>query len=150
MSVMLTSSQNGDYLLVFKLGDELNDAAQLVIPTGVVRVESRQPGKPAVVRVVRQFGEIRLDQKSTRKIFQLFVTSGELVQVSAEFYFRADVIERLIARLRESAKASGDSTLDVAKFKELSGVSRKYAIPLLEYFDRRRVTQRIGDKRHVL
>jgi selenocysteine-specific elongation factor len=38
----------------------------------------------------------------------------------------------------------------VAAFKELSGVSRKYAIPLLEYFDRERVTRRAGDKRLIL
>jgi selenocysteine-specific elongation factor len=91
-----------------------------------------------------------LDAKSTRKIFQLFVTSGNLVQVSAEFYFLTDVIDRLVERLRESARASGDATLDVAKFKELAGVSRKYAIPLLEYFDRTRVTMRVGDKRQIL
>jgi selenocysteine-specific elongation factor len=91
-----------------------------------------------------------LDPKSARKIFQLFVTSGKLVQVSAEFYFLTDVIDRLVERLRESARASGDATLDVAKFKELAGVSRKYAIPLLEYFDRTRVTMRVGDKRQIL
>jgi len=35
-------------------------------------------------------------------------------------------------------------------FKELAGVSRKYAIPLLEYFDREKITRRAGDKRLVL
>jgi len=40
--------------------------------------------------------------------------------------------------------------IDVAAFKELAGVSRKYAIPLLEYFDRARVTRRAGDKRVIL
>ncbi len=40
--------------------------------------------------------------------------------------------------------------MDVAKFKELTGVSRKYAIPLLEYLDRERVTRRVGDMREIL
>jgi selenocysteine-specific elongation factor len=40
--------------------------------------------------------------------------------------------------------------IDVAAFKELAGVSRKYAIPLLEYFDNERVTRRSGDKRLIL
>jgi selenocysteine-specific elongation factor len=40
--------------------------------------------------------------------------------------------------------------IDVPRFKEIAGVSRKYAIPLLEYFDRTRVTVRVGDKRKVL
>ena len=39
--------------------------------------------------------------------------------------------------------------IDVATFKELAGVSRKYAIPLLEYFDREHVTRRAGDKRVI-
>jgi selenocysteine-specific elongation factor len=40
--------------------------------------------------------------------------------------------------------------IDVAEFKELTGVSRKYAIPLLEYLDRERVTKRVGDARVIL
>ena len=40
--------------------------------------------------------------------------------------------------------------MDVGRFKELTGVSRKYAIPLLEYLDRERVTKRIGDERVIL
>jgi len=42
------------------------------------------------------------------------------------------------------------TTIDVGKFKELTGVSRKYAIPLLEYLDRERVTRRVGDARQIL
>ena len=93
--------------------------------------------------------ESGLDARSVRKVFQLRVTSGELVQVSPEFYFRADVVERLIARLRELAKTSRDATLDVPRFKEIAGVSRKYAIPLLEFLDRQRVTRRLGDERMI-
>ena len=40
--------------------------------------------------------------------------------------------------------------IDVARFKELTGVSRKYAIPLLEYLDREHVTRRVGDVREIL
>ncbi|MGZ4816102.1 MAG: SelB domain-containing protein [Terriglobales bacterium] len=40
--------------------------------------------------------------------------------------------------------------MDVARFKDLAGVSRKYAIPLLEYLDRERVTKRVGDERIIL
>jgi len=40
--------------------------------------------------------------------------------------------------------------IDVAKIKELTGVTRKYAIPLLEYLDRERVTRRVGDLREIL
>jgi selenocysteine-specific elongation factor len=87
-----------------------------------------------------------LDQKAARKVFQLFINNGELVAVTTEFYFPSDVLAGLTAKLR----GSGDPTIDVPKFKEIAGVSRKYAIPLLEYFDRTRVTQRVGDKRQIL
>jgi selenocysteine-specific elongation factor len=91
-----------------------------------------------------------LDQRATRKVFQLLANSGELVAVTPEFYFSATVLEALTAKLRDAARTSGDATIDVAKFKEIAGVSRKYAIPLLEYFDRTRVTRRVGDKREIL
>ena len=58
--------------------------------------------------------------------------------------FAARAIERLFPSARRLR------LIDVAAFKELSGVSRKYAIPLLEYFDRERVTRRAGDRRLIL
>lgn len=62
------SGQPGQLLLIYRLGDELSDAAQLVIPTGILRVESQQPGQPALATVLRQFGEIRLDQFVMRPV----------------------------------------------------------------------------------
>ncbi|HVF30085.1 MAG TPA: selenocysteine-specific translation elongation factor [Pyrinomonadaceae bacterium] len=91
-----------------------------------------------------------LDNKAVRKLLQLLLDKREIVAVSPEFYFGAGPIDELVAKLRDAAQTSGDATLDVARFKELAGVSRKYAIPLLEYFDRPRVTMRVGDKRKIL
>ena len=91
-----------------------------------------------------------LEASSTRKVFQVLVNGGEIVAVSVEFYFMADVLKDLAEKLRQHAAASGDPVIDVARFKDLAGVSRKYAIPLLEYFDRTRVTCRVGDKRKIL
>ena len=70
------------------------------------------------------------------------------MKISEEFVFARAVIDGLIAKLREHA-AHGDRTIDVPKFKDIAGVSRKYAIPLLEYFDREKVTLRTGDKRVI-
>ena len=47
-------------------------------------------------------------------------------------------------------KAEGKSTIDVGMFKERFGVTRKFAIPLLEYLDRERVTRRVGESRLIL
>ncbi len=85
-----------------------------------------------------------------RKHLRRFIDSGEIVKVTEEFYFHQAVIDELIDKLRRFASNSTDKSIDVGKFKELAGISRKYAIPLLEYFDRNRVTMRSGDKRLIL
>jgi selenocysteine-specific elongation factor len=61
--------------------------------------------------------------------------------------------ESALRRLKEEVaalKAAGTARLDVAAFKERYGVTRKFAIPLLEYLDRERVTRRVGDSRVIL
>ncbi len=90
------------------------------------------------------------DSQHARQILQVLVDSGKIAKVSDDFYFERKQIDDLIGKLKEFADSSSDRLIDVAKFKEIAGVSRKYAIPLLEYFDRERVTVRSGDKRLVL
>ncbi len=91
-----------------------------------------------------------IDPKDAKKLIQLKLKVGELIKVTDEFYFAADPIIELTSAIRKYADASPDRLIDVAKFKEIAGVSRKYAIPLLEYFDRERITVRAGDKRMIL
>ncbi len=90
----------------------------------------------------------RTTAEHARKIFQLLIERGEIVRVTPEFYFRREDLTALIGKIR--ASADHDRTIDVAQFKDLAGISRKYAIPLLEYFDREKVTRRMGDKRLIL
>lgn len=85
-----------------------------------------------------------------RKLFQTLLDSGEVVPVSGEFYFASFALEELIAGVRRFAENSPDRLIDVATFKQLAGVSRKFAIPLLEHFDRRKITVRHGDKRLII
>jgi selenocysteine-specific elongation factor len=95
-------------------------------------------------------GGTKLGRETARKIFQLLINSGKVVKVTEEFYFERETIEELIKNLKDSAAKTQDRLIDVAAFKEMAGVSRKYAIPLLEYFDRERITRRAGDKRLIL
>jgi selenocysteine-specific elongation factor len=60
------------------------------------------------------------------------------------------VHQNAVAELRQTIQALRGQSVDVARFKQLTGVSRKYAIPLLEYLDRERITRRHGDSRIVL
>lgn len=89
-------------------------------------------------------------RETARKVFQLFLNSGEIVKITEEFYFYKPEIENLIEKLKTFAAQSSDKLIDVTQFKEIAGISRKYAIPLLEYFDRERITRRAGDKRLIL
>jgi len=85
-----------------------------------------------------------------RKLFQQLTDSAQLVRINNEFCFDRTVMDKLIEKVRAFAETSPDRTIDVPKFKELAGVSRKFAIPLLEYFDQQRVTARRGDKRLII
>jgi LysM repeat protein len=55
--------QVGDRLLIYRLGDEIGEDAQVIIPTGILRVEARDSRGPALASVVRQFDQIQLDQR---------------------------------------------------------------------------------------
>ena len=85
-----------------------------------------------------------------RKLLQFLVNRGDLVKATDEFYFSRPAIEAAIQTVRDYAATTTDRLIDVPKFKELTRVSRKYAIPLLEYLDGERVTRRAGDKRVVI
>ena len=71
-----------------------------------------------------------------------------LVKISGDLVFHQNALADL--RKRMAAEKTKSPRLDVARFKELTGVSRKYAIPLLEYLDREHVTRRMGDERVIL
>lgn len=86
-----------------------------------------------------------------RKLLQLLIDSGELIRVHGDLLLQRHALQGLKENLLEyAAKREPDRTIDVASFKDLAGVSRKYAIPLLEYLDRERITQRQGDRRIIL
>ena len=79
------------------------------------------------------------------ELFQFLVEGRKLVRVKESLYFHAQALDaiqdKLVAMLRERKEIGpGD-------IKDLLGISRKYAIPLLEFFDSRRVTARVGERR---
>jgi selenocysteine-specific elongation factor len=83
------------------------------------------------------------------RVSKLMVRQKTLVKIDA-LLFHAEALDRL-KRDVVALKAQGTSAkVDVAAFKDRYGISRKYAIPLLEWLDRERVTRRVGDARIVL
>jgi selenocysteine-specific elongation factor len=91
---------------------------------------------------------LKLDKARAQKIVTLLLRDKVLTKISDDLVFHRDALVDLRKRLAmEKAKSA---KLDVARFKGLTGVSRKYAIPLLEYLDREHVTRRVGDERVIL
>ncbi len=100
---------------------------------------------PALPEVI---AGLKVDKTRAQKIVTLLLRDKTLVKVSDELVFHRGALEAL--RRLVAAQKLKSSKMDVALFKELTGVSRKYAIPLLEYLDRERVTRRVGDAREIL
>ena len=80
-----------------------------------------------------------------KDVLDLMVKDGVLVKVKEDLYFHRDAIEKLKQRLMGYLKEKGE--IDAPQFKEMTNISRKYMIPLLEYFDAAQLTMRVGDKR---
>src|SRR5215213_4036125 len=86
-----------------------------------------------------------------RKLLQLLLDDRKLVRIQGDMFMHSQVIQDLKSKLHAYASEhEPERLIDVPAFKDLAGVSRKYAIPLLEYFDREQVTRRAGDKRLIL
>ncbi|HEV2423917.1 MAG TPA: selenocysteine-specific translation elongation factor [Terriglobia bacterium] len=92
--------------------------------------------------------KLPVDRARAEKILQILLREKTLVKVTEGLVFHRTALERLRALLAE--RKTRNSRLDVAAFKEMTGVTRKYAIPLLEYLDRERVTRREGEARIIL
>jgi selenocysteine-specific elongation factor len=100
---------------------------------------------PALQEVI---AGLKVDKGRAQKIVTLLLRDKVLIKVSDELVFHRAALDEL--RRQIAAYRVKSPKIDVAQFKELAGVSRKYAIPLLEYLDRERVTRRVGDAREIL
>jgi selenocysteine-specific elongation factor len=103
----------------------------------------------AVPSVKEVLAKLSVESKRSEKLLQILLREKSLVRVSPELIFHRDALVRLKEKLAAHKKAKGER-ISVPVFKELAGISRKYAIPLLEYLDRERVTRRVGDERVIL
>ena len=106
---------------------------------------------PSLDEAMVRAGVALAQRGQARKILQLLIDGRKLVRIQADMFMHPQVVENLKIKLQEyAAKHEPERLIDVPAFKTLAGVSRKYAIPLLEYFDREQITRRTGDKRLIL
>jgi selenocysteine-specific elongation factor len=90
---------------------------------------------------------LQTDPGAAREILGLMVEDGQLIKVKEDLYFHRPAIEDLKARLVGFLKENG--TITTPQFKDMTGASRKYVIPLAEFFDTTKVTIRVGDNRQL-
>ena len=93
-------------------------------------------------------GGLKVDKTRAQKIVTLLLRDKILIKISEDLVFHRIALDDL--RRRMTAEKEKSPRIDIARFKDLTGVTRKYAIPLLEYLDREHVTKRVGDERVIL
>jgi len=131
---------------------------EMVYPAGVNPDAGNQPQVAAVAEIYRRaalnppalaeiLSKLRLNERDARACLTLLLRDRTLVKIAAaDVFMHRTAVEELEATIR----GLKNQTLDVARLKQITGLSRKYAIPLLEHLDRQRITRRQGDTRIVL
>ena len=83
--------------------------------------------------------------KAGQDVLEVMIKDGVLIKVKEDLFFHRDSMTDLQNRLVRFLKENGE--INTPQFKEMTGASRKYTIPILEYFDRSQITVRVGDNR---
>ena len=134
--------------LVKKAGSEITLQAEEAKAKDQMEAAFRTAGLevPSVKEVL---GKLAIEAKRAERLLQILLREKDLVRVSLDLIFHRDALAQLKQRLAGYKESRGER-ISVPAFKELTGITRKYAIPLLEYLDRERVTRRAGDDRVIL
>ena len=90
---------------------------------------------------------LNIDPAGSKEVLMHLVEEGHLVKTKEDLYFHANAIEDLKKKLVDFLENNGEIT--TPQFKEMTGVSRKFVIPLAEFFDAKNVTLRVGDVRKL-
>ncbi len=146
----------------------LADRQAIVISSGFVRLPDHSPslgaadeklwerirsliaGAPYHPPTVRELSmAMDVQVADTRRLCKVLAAIGELVEVAHNRYFLPTALDEMISMARDLAVASQSQTFTAAEFKDRAGCGRTLGIKVLEYFDRRGVTTRVGDVRRV-
>ncbi|CAN5849878.1 selenocysteine-specific translation elongation factor [soil metagenome] len=129
----------------FNRGVTLNDEDARIRTLLSDRYRELRLQAPSPDEVIAGLG---VERQRARKIVQLLLKEGTLVRIAADMMVDREALAGLIAAVR--ALKARSTSFGVGEFKELTGLSRKYAVPLLEYLDSQRVTRRTGEGREIL
>jgi selenocysteine-specific elongation factor len=88
-----------------------------------------------------------VDAKTAKEVLELLIGEGSLTKVKEDLYYARQAIENLKNELVAYLLENGE--ISTPQFKDMTGASRKYVIPLIEYFDATNLTIRVGDIRQL-
>ena len=97
---------------------------------------------PSLADVLNGFKDRKI---KAQNIVKLMIKDGELIKINEDLCFTGEALTRLREEYKAQLVRDGQAT--PATFKDLTGLSRKYIIPLMEYFDTSKLTVRVGDHR---
>jgi selenocysteine-specific elongation factor len=105
--------------------------------------ERRALDPPSIADVAQEIGH---KLKVIEGLAGYLTKKGSLVRLPGGWLVARGAVEDVVQRLR----ASGKKSIEVGEFKEMFGLTRRLAIPLLEHLDSVKVTRRVGDKREIV
>ncbi len=154
----------GEQRLFNRLCNDLEKAGRIVVEGALVRLSDFRVAlnrddtalKEKIVAAYEEAGlkvptvnelaaELDCERGELLSLLGVLLDEGVLVKVTGDLYFSAAAIGELKGRMVAHIEKNGD--IDAQGFKAMTGLSRKFTIPLLEYFDRCKVTLRVGDRR---
>ena len=91
------------------------------------------------------FAELGITPKQAQPIFKLLTADGSLVKIKEDLYFLGEVMDELRAKVR--AWFDTHEEISPGDFRDISTISRKNGVALLEHFDKEQITMRVGDRR---
>lgn len=132
---------------IWKKGFEIKfDKRQEAIKDSIISSFEKfglQPQKPE--EVLKTFGR---EEKAAKMVFDCLLDMSVIVKLSEDIYILRNNLDRVQNTLVEYLKENGEIT--AGQFRDILGISRKYAVPILEYFDGLKITKRVEDKRILI
>ena len=86
-----------------------------------------------------------ITDKDARDLLKLLADEGRTIRINDSLHLDKDIVEKIRTDLKRYLEEKKEITM--ADFRDLAKTSRKFAVPLMEYFDSQKLTQRVGDKR---
>ena len=86
-----------------------------------------------------------ITDKDARDLLKLLADEGRTIRINDSLHLDKDIVEKIRTDLKRYLEEKKEITM--AEFRDLARTSRKFAVPLMEYFDSQKLTQRVGDKR---